>query len=401
MEPDSTDFSEPVDAFDQDYSDLDLPNVDSGPAPDKVASESEDEPAEEVAVKASEGDEPELTEDPDEPKPAKPKTEEVVAAPAEKAAKKIGFKVGDTNVELLEDAVTDWKVDGKPVKVPLKELLQNYSGKVAWEKRFSEVSATRKTLAEQAMQFESQKTRHSQLINDMHTAAKEGRTFDAISSMIQMTGVQIDAREYVKGLRESLIQQAKQLSGMTPEQREVFDQKEELSYLKSQGTRYQQQREQEQAATAFQGRVANAIGGVNSTVEEYVHTRDWLLQNGPNLLGNKWDPKQVTPEFVANQIRDVRDFKTAKEALEAVDPNLAKSEIIWKQAVDMMRSNPDWSVEDLKEVYRESTKQKRSQKISNKIAKSPSGTTATASVAKKPAKDHREDWSNFDARDRW
>jgi hypothetical protein len=137
---------------------------------------------------------------------------------------------------------------------------------------------------------------------------------------------------------------------------------------------------------------------VNSTVEEYVSTKDWLEQNAPKLLGDKWNAQQLTPEFVANQIRDVRDYRTAKEALEAVDPNLVKSETIWKQAVDMLRANPDWTAEDLQDVYRESTKQKRSQRISNKIAKSPTATTATASTAR-PKKAHRDDWSSFDERD--
>jgi uncharacterized protein (DUF2147 family) len=391
-------MSEPSDIgdqFDRDYSDLDVPGLDSGETESTDPPQQLDHSDEAEAAEAAVGDEAEAAGE-DEAKAAAATAAKPAAAAI--AAKKIGFKAGDQSVELQEDAVTDWKVDGKPVKVPLKELLQNYSGKVAWEKRFQEVSDTRKTLAEQAMQFEAQKSRHSQLISDMHTAAREGRTFDAISSMIQMTGVKIDAREYVKNLREALIQQASQLASMTPEQRAVHEQKEELEYLKSQGTRLTQQREQEQAQTAFQSRVANAMKGVNSTVEEYVSTRDWLLQNGPNLLGNKWDPKQVTPEFVANQIRDVRDYRTAKEALESVDPKLAQSETIWKQAVDIMRQNPDWTVEDLKDVYRESTKQVRSQKISNKVAKSPTATTATASTAR-PKRASREDYSSFDEAD--
>jgi hypothetical protein len=389
MSEPSTEAIDVGDVYDQDLSDVDIP--DYNPPHTTAADQSEPE---EIQTLPDE----DFDEEVEEPAAKQVPDYDAKKADAVAKAKKIGFKAGDQSVELLEDAVTDWKVDGKPVKVPLKELLQNYSGKVAWEKRFQEVSETRKTLAEQAMQFEQQRGRHSALINDMHKATKEGRTFDAISSMIQMTGAKIDAREYVKGLRDALIQQAQQLAGMSPEQRQVHEHKEEIEYLKSQGSRLQQQRESEQAQVAFQSRVANAISGVNSTVEEYVSTKDWLEQNAPKLLGDKWNAQQLTPEFVANQIRDVRDYRTAKEALEAVDPSLVKSEITWKQAVDMLRANPDWTAEDLQDVYRESTKQKRSQRISNKIAKSPTATTATASTAR-PKKAHRDDWSSFDERD--
>lgn len=380
--------------YDADLSDMDIPDYNDTPAVAKPDSgENEPEP-----VAAAE-----LDADPDEPgePAAKPEAEvkaAAEAAAAAKAVKKIGFKAGDQSIELLEDAVTDWKVDGQPVKVPLKELLQNYSGKVAWEKRFQEVADARKQTAEQVLQFEQQKQRHSQLITDMHKAAQEGRTFDAISAMIQMTGAKVDAREYVKNLRSALVEQAKQMAGLTPEQLQVQEAKEELEYLKSQGTRLQQQRAQEQAAQAFQARVATAINSVNSTIDEYVSTRDWLLKNGPAQLGNQWDPQQVTPEYVANQIRDVRDYRTVREALDTVDPSLAKNQTTWKQAVEMLRSNPDWTVDDVKEVYREALKQKRSQTLSNKVAKAPVATTATASTAK-PRKAHREDWSVFDERD--
>lgn len=382
---------DPGELFDRDFSDVDIPGF-----------ADENQPA------ASDADEPEIIAEKPAPKTKEEeldsdevvdeKSKEITAAKgaAGSLAKLLAFKQGDKSVELAEDAVVEWKVDGKPQPVALKELLSNYSGKVAWEKRFNEVAEQRKSFAELSRSFEAEKSRHSSAINDMHKAASEGRTFDAVTAMLRLTGASQNPREYVANLRNGLIKQATEMSKFTPEQKQAFEDREEIAYLKSQSEQTVQQREQEQAQKAFHERVVNAITSVNSSSDEYVKTREWLRENGPKILGNEWDPSTLTPEYVANQIRDVRDYSTAKEALAAVDPELVKNETIWKQAVDFLRSNPDWTTEDLKDVYRQATSEKRSQAISKKVAKAPTATTAKASAVKPGKKSSREDFNSFD-----
>lgn len=374
-------------AFDRDLSDIDIPGFEGSAQP--AASETDEAESVEVEKPIDEQSEEEVLDD-------KVKAAATAKVAAGSEAKKLSFKQGDQNVELLEDAVVEWKVDGKPTPVPLKDLLQNYSGKVAWEKRFNEVAEQRKQFADISRSFEAEKARHSSAINDMHKAASEGRTFDAVTAMLKLTGTTQNPRDYVMNLRNGLIKQAAEMSKLTPEQRQAFEDREEIAYLKSQSEQTVQQRAQEQAQVAFQERVVKAISSVNSTTEEYAKTREWLAENGPKLLGKEWDPKTLTPEYVANQIRDVRDYSTAKEALNAVDPELIKNETIWKQAVEFLRSNPDWTVEDLKDVYRQATSEKRSQAISKKVAKAPTATTAKVSAAKPGKKSSREDMTSFD-----
>ncbi len=378
------------DAFERDVSDIDMPGFEDVQA---ASADSTDEQDTE-AVAAGEAEDAEQTVDVKAKALADAKVAE--ASTSTPAAKKVAFKAGDGKaVELLEDAVVDWKVDGKVTPIPLKDLLQNYSGKVVYEKRFQEVAEQRKQVAETVRTHEQEKNRHVTAINNMHKAASEGRTFDAVTEMLKLTGTKASPREYIKNLRDGLIKQAAEMAKLSPEQRELYEEREEIAYLRSENQQSQQAREQEQAVKQFHERVVRAIGSANTTAEEYVNTRDWLLEEGPKLEGRSWDPSRVTPEYVANQIRDIRDYRTAKEALDAVSPELAKSETTWKQAVEFMRSNPDWSTEDLKEVYREATKAKRSESISKKVAKSPTATTATASASKTGKKVSREDFSSF------
>jgi hypothetical protein len=58
--------------------------------------------------------------------------------------KKITAKNGEDNLEIPANITIPHKVDGEEVEIPLQELLNNYSGKQAWDKRFSELDVERK-----------------------------------------------------------------------------------------------------------------------------------------------------------------------------------------------------------------------------------------------------------------
>lgn len=301
-----------------------------------------------------------------------------------KATKTFSFKVGDKDVPVEETATYIAKIDGKDQPVALKDLVQNYAGKIPWERKYQELSNERKKAASEVTTFEQTRQRHAQLITNMHKSAAEGKVFDAVSSMLEMTGLdkKIDAREYVRNLRGALMEQAKQLNSMDEHQRALYEANEERDYLKSRNERLTQLREQEQAQSAFQERVAKAVQDSGATLQEYVQTRDWLVQT---LKAKNGDVNQVTPEFVTNHIRDVRDYQVARDALTAIDPELIKNEKLWDQAVYFKRQNPDWTQEDLTSVFREAAEQKRSKAVSQKVAKAPVATVASVGTKPKTA----------------
>ena len=85
-----------------------------------------DEDAEETEEEAEEGKEEAKDAPKDAEKPAK--------------GKKIYMKIGEETFAVDSNALIPHKVDGKPVQVPLQELLNNYSGKEAWDKRMNEAN---------------------------------------------------------------------------------------------------------------------------------------------------------------------------------------------------------------------------------------------------------------------
>ncbi len=383
-----------VDAFDADLSDVDMPGLDApeaDPAPEAPA-------AVEAAAPVVEGDPPAPS---DQAKAAA--VQAVVAQTTPKApataAKPLTFTVDGKPVALNDTAETEWKVDGKSEKVKLKDLLDNYAGKVAYDKRFQELSEQKKGFHTESSRFQQDRERHKALITDMHKATSEGRVFDAVANMLEMTGLdkKMNVDQYVSELRNALIKQADEFRGLSPEQRQLRELREKQEHLQSKHDRFTQARSAEQAQLAFHTRVDKAIESVKSNPEEFVNTRNFLVGQ---YQERKWDPRTITPERVAEQIRDVRDYKTVKEAMEAVDPTLTKNESLWEQTVHLMRANPTWTSEDIKEIFQKAIGAKRSSAVSAKLAKSPTSTVAKAATkGKAAAKSDPDDYSKFTADD--
>lgn len=373
--------------FESDLSDLEIPGFDDAggtsiDGEEKIAAEAEPEAEAEAEVAEVEAEAETEAEDKPEEKPA-PKTGEKV----------LKFKAGDKEVPLAETAVVSVKIDGKAELVPVKELLTNYSGKVAYDRKFTELSKQRDEVLAEAAKVERERTRHVGIISSMHKNVMEGKMFDAITNLLEMSGLdkKLDARAYTKTLREAMGAQVKQLEALSPEARQLRDAEEETGYLKSKSEREAKLREQEQADKAFQARVAKSVNDSGATFQEFVKSRDWLITE---LKKRKEDVSQVTPEYVANHLKEVRDFETAQKALQAVNPELVKDQELWDDTVKILRMNPEWTVKDLEEVIRAATKTKRAQAVSKTVRQAPVATASTPAAKKKPI-DPRLDFSNF------
>ncbi len=395
-----------LDAFDSDLSGVDvgipdMPDAEAPPAEDTPT------PVDETLQASGDGETEETKEEeqPGEEGTDKEKAAAVVAAAVKAkegapAPKILKLKTESGLVDLSEAAEVDWKVDGKVEKVKLRELLDNYAGKTSYDRKFQELATQRKGFQEESTSFERSRERHKTLIQDMHKATSEGRVFEAVASMLEMTGLdsKVDAKKYVSELREALVKHAQALAGMTPEQRRIAELQEEQAHQTSKLTRLTQQREQEQAERAYHDRVTKAIDSVGSTPAEFVQTRDFMVDF---YKRQGQDPAQVTPEVIAQQIRDVRDFSLVKRAMESVDPELSKNQQLWKWAVETFRANPKWTEDDVKEVFQKSVGAKRSKAISQKIAKQPTATIAKAAIKGKTVskQSDAEDFSSFSEAD--
>ncbi len=355
--------------------DFDIPGFDT-PKPAESATTEETPPAAGAEAAATEAASPE-----EQTANAEANTPQQQAADA---VRKLKLKAGDREVELEENAQLEWKVDGKPTPVTVRELLDNYAGKVAYEKRFQQVANDRKAYDADRKTFEAARDRQKSLVLDMYEKTKAGKTFEAVQSLIDMTGLKVDARDYVKQLRESLIGQAKQLAEMSDEQRAVHELNEERDYLKAQYAKLSQQREQEEAQKAFQTRLATVAEQNGVPYDEFAQTHEWLRQQ---VRANNGDPNTITPEYVVEHRRNLKAYEVARDAIAAVEPELVRDGLItdearWDKLAQLAKAHPEIDAQEFAQLYRDSRQKKNAVAAAKKLEKAPVSTPAKASIRK-------------------
>ncbi len=113
--------------------------------------------------------------------------------------KTIRLKEGDKSVDINEEATVPVKVNGKKQFVPMKELLSNYSGKVAFDKKFEEIETTKKEFSQEREKFESEKqvvVDHFSKIGGMLQSALTDPESDPVAAMKYL--VEISGNDVLK-----------------------------------------------------------------------------------------------------------------------------------------------------------------------------------------------------------
>lgn len=128
----------------------------------------------EIAESAEESEEvDEATEEEEEEEGKEEDAKEKVEKPAEEKdknlpkGKKLYMKIGDETFAVDSSALIPHKVDGKPVQVPLQELLNNYSGKVAWDQRMNEINVKNIEHQKKEKSFTEDKEKVSGFVKDI------------------------------------------------------------------------------------------------------------------------------------------------------------------------------------------------------------------------------------------
>jgi hypothetical protein len=310
--------------------------------------------------------------------------EQKAAEPPKPAVKSLAFKAGDQNIEVPETATVAVKVDGKLVEVPVTELATNYSGKVAWDKRFSELTNEKRNFATERQKFASTQAKSQSLLNDMHKAITSGDTFGAIASLVSVSGLEgkIDPRKFVSELRSAMSEQALRMSQMDETERAQLEAREEYEYTKKQLETLRQQRENEQKEYSTQVEFAKKMQEHSVGTEDLQTAYDYLVNDG---AAHGIDATKLTPDELLNYALTVREFQTAIGALRDVSPDIAENRQYQDEAVKILRAYPGTTKEQLAEVFREAVGSKRSESASKKATKSPNPTPATAKARAKVA----------------
>lgn len=328
-----------------------------------------------------EGEENKLS-DEKESKAEEGKVDEKEVEEVKEEIKKLLGKFGDKEVEIAASTLFKHTVDGEEKDVSLQDLLNNYSGKVGWDKKFQELSDNKKIYKEEVSSHKSEVEKINGYINTFRDKMKNGDSLGALEYFASFSGMK--PYEFREALIQSIAPEIERLSGMNEDQYRAEQLAAENEYLQKQQESAQKQMEQEQANKELLNEIASVREAHNIEEEEFKAAYEELLQD-PNFAD------KLTPDLVGQYVNECRAFSKSDELLSSISPKLSENEEVLESVQKMVLENPDFADEDYLEIIKgayEETLKTASKSVSKKVEKAP---------AKQDQKERkREEYLSFD-----
>lgn len=241
-----------------------------------------------------------------EPKESKEeaKASEVPEKPPRKTIK---AKYADTELDLDEEALVPVKINGKEELVQIKDILGNYSGKVAWDKKFSELDVNRKNIAAQELKVKEISNAIKSIYDEQDPQIKMFR-------MAQLAG--IDPVEFRQKFFNENISLLEKYYSMTEDERKADALAYEASIHKHRADTLEKSVKEKEAYEALQTKVAQLRERHQISESDFVDAYDRLEAQAKN---GQIDPKLITPEYIIEAVQLDRLWGAASEKLEALE----------------------------------------------------------------------------------
>lgn len=230
---------------------------------------------------------------------------EVEAAPR----KTIKAKHQDKELELDEEATFTVKVNGQDVEVPAKDLFSNYSGKVAWDKKFTELSKKELTFKKDSESLGKDKHLIKEIFSEK---SPEVRLF----KMAELAGV--SPLEFRQAYYDENIKLLEQYSNMTEDERRASDLEFENKYLKYQKETSDREISSKQSQAELDQKINQLLATHEIEKGEFVDYYDKVAalaqQDGTLRLlrQGREVTEKITPELISELISKDRLWNAAE-----------------------------------------------------------------------------------------
>lgn len=247
--------------------------------------------------------------------------------------KSIKFKNGDADLEIPSDAKVSVKIAGKDELVDVQTLVNEYSGKTNWGRKYQELDTERK-----AFQTERQDLQ-SGIDELFDLAVTQNKPMDAVQLLSDMLGG--DGVKTVTELRQKMYKAFEEEMKLTPEQREIRQAQEERDLLKAKIARQGALDAKKSEQTSLAKRVDDIKTKYGMDDVRFKEIYDTLKKSGsikpeeltPELIGQvheRWTQMDQVDEVVAEIELAGEVATSAKNALLkewSLDKSLTKAQI--------------------------------------------------------------------------
>lgn len=272
----------------------------------------------------------------------------------EKPVKTFKLKNGESEIEIRSDLKVPIKVDGQDVEVDFQELMNDYSGKQAISKRFTEYNQLKQ-------KFDKQKQDVDSFIQKVFEVSKEN-PLEGLMVAAEHAG--LDPIQYQLNLIDSLTQFSQQWAQMSDVERENYKLQMENSRFKKQTEQFKTVQESEKAQKALDMEVQSIESELGVSRQQFADA--YFQLEGAAKQG--LIKGEISPSLVKEFILDTRLNETAKALLAGVHESVANRENI-ATMVEVMYKYPEFSLDELKEIAQESFGKRSHMVVSEKIAK--------------------------------
>lgn len=283
--------------------------------------------------------------------------------------KLIKVKTQEGEQSVPSDAIVQVKVDGKPVEVPVQELVNRYSQKSHLDKLYSDYKAEKASLSKEKDQF----NKALNVAYDVLVNKKDIRGFiEYLTDDLNMDGEAIWKESYEKVLRE-----AEEMAQLTPEERKARELESELNH-------YKQKEEARRQELSSKKEFQKLESTVQQTIEQFGMTKDTFVQAFDELVKLGTDAASITPEMVGKYHKNMQTITHVEEALKSVNPELADNNETVTELATLAINNAA-TAEEITEVINQLYGNEAEKKLARKVNKLQQ--TNSPKTARNPDKD--------------
>ena len=278
-----------------------------------------------------------------------------------KEIKKLLGKYNDEDLEVAAETLFKHKVNGEEVDVSLQDLLDNYSGKVSYSKKFQEFAENKKEFEAYKETYDKDIDLINKYVNTFSDKLREKDAMGALSYFAQFSGQ--EPHVFKRQLLEQLAPEIERLATLSPEQLENERLLQQNEYLKQQQESEVVKRQEEQSQQELLTEIKR--------LQEAHSISDSDFQSAyQELLDGEFDG-EITPETVAEYYVHSAAFSKSEVVLNQVNPDLIKNDNIVESLQKVIVENPSFDDNDLIEIVQEvygDAKKKASKTVSKKVS---------------------------------
>lgn len=292
----------------------------------------------------------------------------------ETKSKKLKVRMSDGLYGIESDATIRHKVDGEFQEIPVQELLNNYSGKVAWDKKFSEIGNEKKEVESLRAEVESTKNFLSETVKEVigHLNDPEKNPLDALYFLVEKSGQ--DNYSVYKRMLEANLDEVENLMSMSEVERKAY-------FLEKKDEFRTKSEEARKAASAQEEAFNQAIQRVDELRKAHEVSEEQYLQALDELESQGLDTSKISDEQVVDyaslkpHVNDVQDVLEPYE--DSIDDS-KYSEIV-QDFAKQLRAKA-FTKEQLSELVRKEFMDEDLKDLQSRTSEVPKRTTPKAPV---------------------